>query len=191
MRKFKYLIFIALICSFSMLHFSGCANIAYEKLELQYSSNVFALGEDYYSSALIVYGVTPDGYKRDITAEVTIDSSNYNKDKEGGYSIFVTYMNMVAEYIVYVGEDPVTSIEVSDSKTQYEEGEEYTSAGLKVYAVRVSGKRTQVTDNIIVDSSRFSSTIGKYTIIVKYGELTAEYKVEVTGVSAGEILKSK
>jgi len=184
MKKLKYLVCLVFLVCITVSCFAGCASIAYVKLELEYSPNVtFAVGDEYFDSTLVVYGVTKDGFKRDITADCEIDSSDFNKDVPGGYVIVVKYMELTAEYTVFVG-DAIIGLEVSDSKTEYVIGENYTSSGMKAYTVTTKGEKREVTSNVKIDYSAFNKNqAGIYEIVVTYLGITAKYTVTVGEVT--------
>lgn len=184
MKKLKYLVCLVFLVCITASCFAGCASIAYVKLELEYSPNVtFNVGDEYRDSTLVVYGVTKDGFKRDITSDCEIDSSDYNKDVPGGYVIVVKYMDLTAEYTVFVG-DAIINLEVSDSKTEYMIGENYTSSGMRAYTVTTKGERKEVTSSVKIDYSAFNKNqVGIYEIYVTYLGLTATYTVTVGEVT--------
>lgn len=74
-----------------------------ESLELQGGKIAFNLGEDFDKGNITVFAVYADGNKESVDISLcTVDSTAYDKTKEGEYSITISYKDKSAFYVVKV-----------------------------------------------------------------------------------------
>lgn len=227
MNKLKALLAVVLACVLALSLAScapgGCSPadvIVPESLSVNTAGakTVYTVGEDYTSEGLVVtlseFNQTKDtsAGKRDIAltdSNLTIDSSAYNKNAAGTYTIKLGYTaadtTVETSYTVKVNEPPVTetlqsiSLNTAKATTHFYYGDEFTSDGLVVTAsILRSDSATpverDVTADAVVDYEEYNNAEkGTYTITVSYtlGSVTksAEYNVDVAAKGVDVRLK--
>ncbi|MBQ0009096.1 MAG: bacterial Ig-like domain-containing protein [Firmicutes bacterium] len=116
--------------------------------------------------------------------------SGYDMDVAGEQTVTVTYeengISKSDTFGILVSAVEVTSLELSgEVKTDYFEGEEFTSEGLVVTAIYNNGDRKAVTPTKITGYDK--AIPGTQTIFVFYGDIYATYNVTVTEVVVDSI----
>lgn len=220
MKKLKKLLpaIVSVILAFVLVFaFAGCGSCNPEGPDTQtptvdrIEANVslaksqFYTEQEFTSEGLRVEAVLTDDSRKDVTAEAKIDSSAFDSSKEGDYAIKVSYQegdkNFETSYTVRVLklEGAVLSglnLILDDVKTTYKIKENFSSDGLKVYAVMGAGDTSYeipvaTTDAALeIDSSGFDKeNVGEYTIFVTYTRdgvaRHANYMVGVNSVISG------
>ena len=106
MKKLKYgIMTLALFCSCILA--TGCDLFAprVERLQVVYTNNLQLLvGEDWHDDLIKGTATYTDNTKKDVTDEMTIDTSNYDKTKAGKYTINFEYEGVEVDYEVEVVE---------------------------------------------------------------------------------------
>ena len=109
MKKLKFGIFaLVLVCASLLM--TACSfscnlgsNVA--KLKLQYTENLqFLVGEEWQDDLLKGTAVYTDDTEKDVTNDMTIDKSDYDKTKAGKYNIKCSYEGLSVDYEVEVVE---------------------------------------------------------------------------------------
>ena len=148
------------------------------KLKTEIATKEFEFGASYSSFGLGVYAVFEGGEKYKLSDnQYTIDSSAYNANVAGTYTIVVTLKDVLynnepitASYNVTVKPAPVTltslRLDTTNVKTEFEWGEQFTCSGLKVYRVYSDGSE-KLENTVEVNAMSFKSNVaGTYNIIV-------------------------
>lgn len=198
MKKLKHLLstFMVAALSLSLVFSVACSTGGgNEDTEVLQSISVdasaaktsYLTGESFSYSGIVVTATVNKGSEtdtRDVTSEAVVDSSAYNGSAAGTYSISVSYslndVTKTANYNVTVSEPVITetlksiTVDATKAKTEYEQGDSFTSAGIVVTAsIQKSNSSTpetvDVTSSAVVDSSSFNGEVaGEYGIIVSY-----------------------
>lgn len=143
----------------------------------------YALGEEFDSSNLIVTAVYSDNTTERLTeGQYTVDSSEFNNQIAGTYTIHVIYVEnqirKTASYNVTVASilDSLTTayllgINASGMETDYRLNGSVDTTGLVVTATYSDGTEKDVTSETTTDFSAFDSTqLGVYMLKFSYSE---------------------
>ena len=225
MKKLKVLLSAVLTCVLA-LSVAGCATddapadvIVPQSLSVntEAAKVEYAVGEDYSSEGLVVtlnefnqtQNVSAGSRQIALTdSNLTIDSSDYNKNAGGTYTIEVSYTvgetTVETSYdvrVVVTEELQSITLNTQDVKTRFYYNDEFTSDGLVVTASVLSSDSTtpetrNVTEDAVIDYSEYNnSEAGTYTIKVSYtlDSVTkeAEYTVDVSPVGVDVRLKAE
>lgn len=138
----------------------------------------YFVGEAFDNTGMVVVAL----YDNNTTEAVNdYNFSGFDSSTTGKKTITVAYKGLTATFDVEIKEKPVnlTSITIvqKPDKLSYFIDEEFDSTGLIVNAVYDNGTSKAVTDYTL--SGFDSSTVGKKTITVTYGDYTAGFEVEV------------
>ncbi|MEE0957269.1 MAG: bacterial Ig-like domain-containing protein [Ruminococcus sp.] len=138
----------------------------------------YFVGEAFDDTGMVVVAL----YDNNTTEAVNdYNFSGFDSSTTGKKTITVAYKGLTATFDVEIKEKPVnlTSITIvqKPDKLSYFIDEEFDSTGLIVNAVYDNGTSKAVTDYTL--SGFDSSTVGKKTITVTYGDYTAGFEVEV------------
>ncbi len=118
-----------------------------------------------------------DGTSEKVTSGFKV--SGYDADKVGMQTITVTYENARTSFHVTVSELLVESISITPpTKTAYIIGESIDTTGLAVIAKFNDGSEKTITEGYVISGFNSSET-GEKTVVVSYGNFTAEFKVTV------------
>lgn len=142
----------------------------------------FINGEEFSKGDLVVNASYSNGTTKNITeSEYTLDSSSYNKNVAGDYTITVTALGFTKTYKVTVGAPFAKSISVSGVKTSFNYGEPFSKGSLIVTATMSNNTTKNLLENeYSVNSSSYQAfTAGTYTIEVTSGSLSTTYNVTV------------
>jgi hypothetical protein len=155
----------------------------------------YAYGEDLDLSNLVVRNVRKDNTKSILpVSSYTIDTTSYNKNLSGSYTISVKYKDFEEKsFVVTVAEPKNTGIEINDSGVNKELlwGEKIDLTQLVVYLLKEDNSKTPLTSQDytikILDSSsneiafdKFDSkTAGTFTFIIGYSTYNASFNVSV------------
>ena len=146
-------------------------------LQVSGYKSVFIVGTEFNAGAIVVKK-NDNGTITTLT-DYALDSSTFNKDVVGKYTITVTADGISTTYTVVVRELVMTGITVSGAKNSFAYNEEFSSAGLVVKAVYEDGSEVEVTDYAIDFSAYDKAVAGSYTIVVSYNGKSAGYTVTV------------
>ena len=129
-----------------------------------------------------------DGTEKAVTTGYTIDSTAFKVGKAGEYDIVVSYGGKEYTYQVTVAQAPLSALEVTGMKTEFNWGEEFVFDG-QVKTKYANGDLEAIDESkYVVDSSAFDSQkAGTYAIEVVYTEnesIKARYEVTVLGLEA-------
>ncbi|MBE7074653.1 MAG: hypothetical protein E7376_01565 [Clostridiales bacterium] len=96
-----------LLClSFLCICLTGCFSPRVEKLEVQYTSNIqFFVGEDWHDDLIKGTAIYSDDTEKDVTEDLNIDTSDYDKTQVGEYDIVFEYEDIEVKYQVKVVEE--------------------------------------------------------------------------------------
>ena len=143
----------------------------------------FDWGEEFSTSGLVATKVYADGSTEVCSnAELVINSLSYNKNKAGSYSIIVGVRGTTAttSYSVTVSQPQITGLELSNAKTNFNWGEDFSAGDLVVKAVLQDGSKTAIESGFTVDSSLYNKNkSAQYVITVSYEGFTQDYTVNV------------
>lgn len=147
-------------------------------LEVSGAKVDFAYGEDFATTGLVVKKNDNGTMTTLDSADYTVDSSEYNKNAVGTYTITVTAGTLSTSYTVSVNA-VLSSISLSGAKVEFAYGEDFTKTGLVVKAQYNDNSEVTITD-YTVDSSAYNKAVaGSYTITVSYEGQSATYNVTV------------
>ena len=113
---------------------------AVEKIEVNGAKTEFAYNEDFSFGGEVV-ATYEDETTKVIESGYSVDSSAFQKGKQGDYTITVTYKGQSCSYKVSVLETPIVSIELSGMRTEFNWGDGFIFDGV------VEG--TEYGDNIL------------------------------------------
>lgn len=140
----------------------------------------FEWGEQFSFGSGVVTAKFDDGTEKEIASGYTVDSSAYQAQTSGQYTIVVSYQGKQAIYTVTVKQSTVSSITVSGAKEEFTYGDAFTSEGIVVTANYTDGSNQAVASGYTVDSSAYKAEVpGQYTIVVSYLGKQATYTVTV------------
>ena len=162
---------------------TGCKTANFElKLDTTNVKTEFVYGEEFSAEGLVALRVEGEE-ELDVTDYVTVNSSAYQKDQVGIYTIKVSYKGLTKTYNVEVKELKVLTIDVSGAKTMFNKGEDFSSSGLVVnYTLN---NNTEPVTSYTIDSSEYNKNQeGVYTIEISYLGVVETYNVEVIDVKA-------
>jgi len=154
-----------------------------ERITLNEVKTEFSWGEDFSVGNLVVTKFYADGTSSSCdSSEYTINSLSYNKNKAGTYSIIVGVKGslVTTSYDVVVKQPLIDGIELSNAKTSFSWGEDFSVGDLVVKAVYQDGSKAVVENGYVVDSSLFNKNkSAQYQISVSYEGFTQSYSVVV------------
>ena len=161
-----------------------------KSLTLSGYTSSFNNGTAFSTGSLVVKANMSDGSTKTLTSsDYTVDSSKYNKNVQGTYTITVKYGTVTATYNVTVGAVFAKSLTLSGYTSSFNNGTAFSTGSLVVKANMSDGStKTLTSSDYTVDSSKYNKNVqGTYTITVKYGTVTATYNVTVGAVFAKSI----
>ncbi len=171
----------------------------------------YYVGEEFSAEGLVVTRSTRNASGVGLTvtevplSDCVIDSSQYNKDVGGTYTITVSYSydngTQSATYTVtsrYSVRPYRLNIDISGvEKLVYNDGEEFSAEGLEVYAIDYDYINQQasdpydVSDEVEIDSSAYNkNVVGEYPIVVSYTDrgVTIESTFTVQVITAAGLV---
>ena len=155
---------------------------AVEKIEINGAKTEFAYNEDFSFGGEVV-ATYEDETTKVIESGYSVDSSAFQKGKQGNYTITVTYKGQSCAYKVSVLEAPIVSIKLSGMRTEFNWGDGFIFDGV-VEGTDVNGDTRLIDDyHYVVDYEDYDNQVaGTYTIIVSlvdYATVTSSYEVTV------------
>ena len=102
MKKLKFGIFaFVLVCSSLLMTACNLFGPSVEKLEVEYTANLQLLvGEEWVDDLIKGTATYSDDTKKDVTKDMKIDKSDYDKTKVGKYEIGFSYKGASVDYEV-------------------------------------------------------------------------------------------
>ncbi len=212
LRKRTALIVISVMFVLCALFlFAGCGGDG-DKGELvveNYRVN-FKVGDEFtVGDEFKAYAVLPDGTRKDVTDDVVIrKEKGFDMNVAGDYMITVEYGELKTIYTVYVddADNVLTSISVdaSGAVTTYKLGDEVSFDGLNITATYMDSQNNPVVRNytgvadfdfeiICPDGTKSDvllSELGEHTVKIMSGDVSAEYKIQVSGVNLSTVSSS-
>jgi len=149
------------------------------------------VGDPMSYSGLVVTVNRENGKSIDIDKESYTDPScrvkfsGFDSSEAGDNEVTVSYVHtdVTAKYTVKVMGVKSIAVDASKAVKEYIEGDKYSSEGLIVNATRDDDQVVGLDlSKCKVETPEEWGTPGDQTITVKYGDLTAEYKVKIFGV---------
>ena len=160
-------------------------------IEVSGFKNTFFLGESFSTGDLRVTATYSDGSARTFVAAglkgLTVNSSSFNGNVTGSYSINVTYEGRSRSYWVTVidpNEVVFTGYVLEGQKDEFILGEAFSIGGMMIVAsFSDSSSQTHSAEGLsglTINSSAFNSAVaGFYTITVTYRGINRTYQVRV------------
>lgn len=105
-KKLSLLAAFAVIVACCVPMLTGCFKLPeHTDFKIHYTPNLeFSVGEEYYDAQLKGYATNLEGVEEDVTEQMEVDSSEYNKDVPGTYKIYCTFEGVTLSYTVTVVE---------------------------------------------------------------------------------------
>lgn len=148
------------------------------------SKTIYKIGESLNTAGMVVTSIYSDGSRINVSG---YSLSGFSSTTIGSKTVTVSYGGKTATFTVTVTEKSLQGISVvAPSKTVYQLGEAFNSAGLKVTAKYDDGTKEEVTDRAIL-SGFDNTTPGAKTITVSYNGKTATFAVQVQGKALASI----
>ena len=157
---------------------------------------VYGLGEEVNTEGIVATLTYENGETQVISIHnCRVDLSKVNKDKEGTYSVTVSYtlnkVTVTAEFIVtYEVSMESLALDTTGVATEFIIGSAFSASGLKVSIKFNDGEQVEYTgDDYVVDSSKVNMDVeGTYEVLVSLDidgkTLTGKYEVTVIGMHA-------
>jgi hypothetical protein len=185
LRRLRVLAVSLFVLVLSSAIFSACqiVGVKLTGISAQDYQTEFALGEEFSVGGLTITAKYSDGTTKTVE-DYEIDSSDYNKDLAGEYTIICSYtengVTENCEYAVNVLEDfSITEIEVEGQNLYFDCGMEFSFGSGVVKKVYSDGIKV-VTRDYQIDSSNYDKDrAGEYEIFVICGDNQAVYTVSV------------
>lgn len=182
-----------LLASTAVVSLAACdKELAVSKIDLENQDTTATFGQAFADSDLKVTATMSDGTTKDVTNEVTIDTSKVDTSKPGVYAVVVSFGGQSVVYNVTV-EAPaqaatVKSIAVAGGNTAFNVGDEFTAGDVVVTATMSDNTTKEVTATI--DSSKVdTSKPGVYSVVVSYEGAITTYFVTVSATENVQTLK--
>ena len=103
MKKKLLSLNLILCLGFLCIALTGCFAPRVEKLRVEYTANIqFFVGEDWHDDLIKGTAIYSDDTEKDVTADLNIDTSNYDKTQVGEYDIVFEYAGIEVKYKVKV-----------------------------------------------------------------------------------------
>lgn len=105
--KKKFIALNLILClSFLCVCLTGCSSPSITQLVVEYTPDIqFFIGEDWHDDLIKGTATYSDDSEKDVTANLKIDTSNYDKSKVGKYDILFEYDDIKVKYQVNVVEE--------------------------------------------------------------------------------------
>ena len=115
-KKFSFILAFALIITCFVPMLSGCfSGSKYKEFKINYTANLeFLIGEEYHDDLLKGYATTKEDEEVDVTDQMTVDSSAYNKDEVGTYKIYCEFEKTKLSYEVKVVDEITDLTEIAN-----------------------------------------------------------------------------
>ncbi len=132
-------------------------------------------GEEFDSSGLVLWATYDNGTGQNVIGKVT----GYDKNKIGTQLISAEYGGFTVEFTVNVTAKSLTGLTVSHKpfNTEYIEGQDLNLNGMTVTAQYNNGTSADITDYTV--SGYDKNIIGKQTVTISHGGMTASFDVNV------------
>lgn len=151
------------------------------KLELDTSSAVttFGVGEAFTTDGLIVVAVV--GGERFIASHAEYDVVAPDMSKAGDKKVTIRFMGASASYTITVVNVEITelTVDATNAKTEFVQGDEFTSVGLVVTPTLSFGESKPVKLSECQFSGYDAETLGEQIITVTYRGASATYTIKV------------
>ena len=94
---------------------SGCfSSSKYKEFQINYTANLeFLVGEEYHDDLLKGTAITKEDEEVDVTDQMTVDASAYNKDAVGTYKIYCEFEKTKLSYEVKVVEEITNDLKIN------------------------------------------------------------------------------
>ncbi len=103
MKKKIITLNLVLCLSFLCICLTGCFSPRVEKLEVEYTPNIqFFVGEDWHDDLIKGTAIYSNDTEKDVTKDLNIDTSDYDKTQVGEYDIVFEYEDIEVKYQVKV-----------------------------------------------------------------------------------------
>lgn len=106
MKKKIITLNLVLCLSFLCICLTGCFSPRVKKLEVEYTPNIqFFVGEEWHDDLIKGTAIYSDDTKKDVTEDLNIDTSDYDKTQVGEYDIVFEFEGIEVKYQVKVVEE--------------------------------------------------------------------------------------
>ncbi|MCL2066295.1 MAG: bacterial Ig-like domain-containing protein [Treponema sp.] len=145
---------------------------------------VYYRGEPLDIRGLAVRASYSNGSEEDVPFE-ELQLSGFESSSAGNKTITVEYKGKSASFPVTVSEITLTGIVITSppDKTSYHAGESLDLGGLVVTATYSNGSTANVEHEFLEVSGFNSASPGNYTVVIRYGERRADFRISVNGVT--------
>ena len=180
-------IFLILIVGFFAVVVAACNNLpTLESISIEGQDVEFYVGEEFNTEDLVVTAKLSDASTEVVTNQATV-SHEVDTNTPGSYTVTVTYKGLVKTYTVTVLADTLLSLEVEGLNTEYSIGEEVSFEGVVAKETYESGRVLDAdltTYEVVIKAAEKEYTgafcqVGENTVVLKKGEISYEYKVNV------------
>lgn len=158
------------------------------------AKTAFLKNEDFSAAGLVVKAKYSDGVQIALKGDdFEIDSSAYNKEAAGKYTIVVKVGEKTASYDVFVNQIETIEIDELTVDNLLLSTETFSSTGLVVIGTMTDGTKVSLTEGLTFENAptlaegATTLTPGAYNVVVGYeGGLTDTYVVTVVGTTLTE-----
>lgn len=137
-------------------------------------------GEDFDKTGMVVTANYSDGTSSEITTYNITDGTNL---QEGQTSVTITYENQTVTQEITVNANNIESLTIvtPPTKTEYNAGEDFETAGMVVQATYTNGATEIITDYKVVDGTNLKN--GQTTVTISYNGITITQEITVNTVN--------
>ena len=180
-------IFLILLVGFFAVVIAACNNLpTLESISIEGQDVEFYVGEEFNTEDLVVTAKLSDASTEVVTSQAQV-SHEVDTNTPGSYTVTVTYKGLVKTYTVTVLADTLLSLEVEGLNTEYSIGEELSFEGAVVKETYESGRVLDAdlsTYEVVIKAADKEYTgafcqVGENTVVLKKGEISYEFKVNV------------
>ena len=180
-------IFLILLVGFFAVVIAACNNLpTLESISIEGQDVEFYVGEEFNTEDLVVTAKLSDASTEVVTSQAQV-SHEVDTNTPGSYTVTVTYKGLVKTYSVTVLADTLLSLEVEGLNTEYSIGEELSFEGAVVKETYESGRVLDAdlsTYEVVIKAADKEYTgafcqVGENTVVLKKGEISYEFKVNV------------
>ena len=167
MKKLKFGIFaFVLVCSSLLMTACSLFGPSVEKLEVEYTANLQLLvGEEWVDDLIKGTAIYSDDTEKDVTKDMKIDKSDYDKTKVGKYEIEFSYKGASADYEVEVVNKITNSATINNRLSKVID-ETFKRNG-NVLSFEAT-KTSEVTDEDFVESLVYVDNNGQISAYTKW-----------------------
>ncbi len=180
-------IFLILLVGFFAVVIAACNNLpTLESISIEGQDVEFYVGEEFNTEDLVVTAKLSDASTEVVTSQAQV-SHEVDTNTPGSYTVTVTYKGLVKTYTVTVLADTLLSLEVEGLNTEYSIGEELSFEGVTAKETYESGRVLDAdlsTYEVVIKAADKEYTgafcqVGENTVVLKKGEISYEFKVNV------------